>query len=1023
MSASLSPADFPTFFEAVNGYPPFPWQARLVNDLATRGHWPDLLDLPTGTGKTAAIDVAVFHLALEAERGDTRRAPMRIAFVVDRRLVVDNAFERAEKLAKKLADPGAVEIVRTVASCLRLLSGNGRPPLAAAKLRGGAPREDDWAKTPCQPTVLCSTVDQVGSRLLFRGYGVSDRMKPVHAGLLGSDALILLDEAHLSEPFRQTAKDIANLEVLHGPDPRPLQVALLTATPGADQPDAWRFGLDDADRQTPQLASRINAKKPATLVEATEKDRAGALAQQALELVGSLQKEGIAAPVVGVVANRIARARLAHEAVLASPGGNKAELIIGRSRGVDRDEVAAGLDAIKTGRPRPSVPRIIVATQTIEAGVDIDLDGLVTDAASLDALRQRFGRLNRDGRGVPSRAVVIADRADRKPKKDGDPIYGHAIAKTLEALWPTGSETVDCGTTALTALLEERGLVGAAVMPLLADKPDAPVLMPAYVDIWSHTAPVPACDPEPALFLHGPNREPAAVQVVWRADVEDLIATNANDQLRELLALVPVRAAETLELPLWAARSWLAKRTQDLDLADVAGRTPESDGEGSGRRAFRWCGTADEHSQVISASDMRAGDLIIVPSTYGGCDRYGWNPESEGSTPDAVNRAAEPYAGRRFAVRIAPGLIREALRVELNADDKTLDVRVDRIAAEVKTALQSLGARPSARDVAEALSPIVPQALRKDLSRLLHQGRGLERPAFPYGTNAEDNVRPGVVLVAARGLKLTEEAAPCAAPADSASTEDDQAGSFIGAPLSLADHSRHVEHFARAFAARAGLTAVLVDDIALSGWLHDAGKADPRFQALLSANRGFFAREEARAAIDVMVLAKSEHSRSPPGAWERAGLPRGWRHEALSVRLALENPRLQEAHDRALVLWLVGTHHGLGRPFFDFRDPVNEGDSTVLLDLPRVTGLSDVAAAHGIGPERLGFAVPEDDRFAANDRDLEDLRGLDWATLFRELRRRYGAWGLARLEATIRLADHRASEAACNGSADQEGAA
>ena len=44
-----------------------------------------MLDLPTGSGKTAAIDIAVFHVALEADSLEARRAPVRIAFVVDRR--------------------------------------------------------------------------------------------------------------------------------------------------------------------------------------------------------------------------------------------------------------------------------------------------------------------------------------------------------------------------------------------------------------------------------------------------------------------------------------------------------------------------------------------------------------------------------------------------------------------------------------------------------------------------------------------------------------------------------------------------------------------------------------------------------------------------------------------------------------------------------------------------------------------------------------------------------------------------
>ena len=124
------------------------------------------------------------------------------------------------------------------------------------------PREDDWARTPNQPTILCSTVDQVGSRLLFRGYGISDRMKPIHAGLLGSDCLILLDEAHLAEPFRQTLKAV---ERLRAGDAARWDVALLTATPGGQ--GEVQFGLGEDDRKHPILSKRLSASKPAELME------------------------------------------------------------------------------------------------------------------------------------------------------------------------------------------------------------------------------------------------------------------------------------------------------------------------------------------------------------------------------------------------------------------------------------------------------------------------------------------------------------------------------------------------------------------------------------------------------------------------------------------------------------------------------------------------------------------------------------------------------------------------------------
>ena len=71
----LAPDDFGAFFRAVHGVDPFPWQARLLKQIAAKGVWPDVLDLPTGSGKTASLDIAVFHLALEATRGSSVGRP------------------------------------------------------------------------------------------------------------------------------------------------------------------------------------------------------------------------------------------------------------------------------------------------------------------------------------------------------------------------------------------------------------------------------------------------------------------------------------------------------------------------------------------------------------------------------------------------------------------------------------------------------------------------------------------------------------------------------------------------------------------------------------------------------------------------------------------------------------------------------------------------------------------------------------------------------------------------------------
>ncbi len=671
-----------------------------------------MLDLPTGAGKTAALDIAVFHLALDAAGGGERRAPVRIAFVVDRRLIVDDAFARARELCRALRwsllgdkDAGCVlrkvpeaeagmrsvraePVVRRTALRLCRLAGGGQPALIARSLRGGAPREDDWARTPVQPTILCSTVDQVGSRLLFRGYGVSDRMKPIHAGLLGSDCLILLDEAHLSAPFRQTLIGITRLR---RPDAAPFEVALLTATPevAAEPP----FALSADDRMHPVLAARIRAPKPARLAEIvgkqgvdTEARRADVVAAEAKSVLAALQAT-IANPAVAVVVNRVARARAVFERLKenlnpaaqldaeAEPAVD-VKLIIGMARAVDRDRIAGALGPIRTG-PRDALrdlerPLVVVATQTIEAGVDIDFDGLVTEAASLDALRQRFGRLNRAGRPIPSEAVVLAHKEDVGVKAD-DPVYGKQIAATwnvFQRLAAAAGGFVDFGVEALHSQLSSE-----EAARLAKSTGNAPILLPAYADLWSQTWPIPAADPEVALFLHGAERSPASVQIVWRADIEaeDLRAARSEKadrtRLIELLTMVPPRAAEAIEVPVWAARAFLRRQGAALaELSDATEREPPETGGGRGRPAFRWAGADAEHTGAIFANQLRPGDLIVVPAHYGGCDLEGWNLDARHPVPDVANAAAWPYAGRRFAVRVTGQLESSKNRLFLKAN-------------------------------------------------------------------------------------------------------------------------------------------------------------------------------------------------------------------------------------------------------------------------------------------------------------------------------------------------------------------
>ena len=137
--SELSIEQFAEFFRQIHDQQdPFPWQERLARQVWKERTWPKTLDLPTAAGKTAVLEIAVFLLALESALPPAERAfPVRLVFVVDRRVIVDQAAERAREIARQLHNPTG-GVLAAVAAKLRLRTGcDGDVPLAVATLRGG----------------------------------------------------------------------------------------------------------------------------------------------------------------------------------------------------------------------------------------------------------------------------------------------------------------------------------------------------------------------------------------------------------------------------------------------------------------------------------------------------------------------------------------------------------------------------------------------------------------------------------------------------------------------------------------------------------------------------------------------------------------------------------------------------------------------------------------------------------------------------------------------------------------------
>jgi CRISPR-associated endonuclease/helicase Cas3 len=922
---------FAEFFHAVWQREPFPWQEEYAEE-ALKGNWRPI-GMPTAAGKTALIDIAVYALAKRAPR-----AARRIFFVVDRRVIVDEAAERAVKLAERLGKASAASELGKLAQSLMDLGGSR--PLGTAVLRGGIPRDNGWADSPLQPVVICSTVDQVGSSLLFRAYGTSEYGLSIRAGLAAYDSLIILDEAHTSRAFAET---LGAIERYRGwadePLALPFTVVEMSATPRGDS-----FRETARDLENKVLKRRWGASKRTKLVTVEPLKDEEAKKGGFTGLVVGLVKEARAlrdergAKVIGVIANRVRTARRVHE-VLVKEQGCKAILLTGRSRPYDRDAIweawkpVIGLD----GERYAEETVFVVATQCIEVGANLDFDGLATEVASMDALEQRFGRLDRDGEHTPTHAAIVAQK-DQVAKKYEDVLYGTAMAatwswlnaqvtkETREELLPAEGkkkpktrkvkeEFVEMGVLVLRGALKATEDRAALAMPARR----APVLMPAHVDLLSQTWPEPSVSPDASVYLHGPEAGAPDVQVVWRADLgED------STGWRDMVAMCPPSAAEALAVPIGAVLRWLAEEDGGGDVADLEG---EADGlgkvKGTMRTVLQWRGVEESRDRA----SVKPGMTIVVPSSYGGCDTWGWNPESKADVSD-VGDAVKLRMGRPM-LRLHDKLAAQWNYVELAKRLREAEERD--FTAILKTA--------------EAGEPWVSDTLAKLRAR-----------------------KPKVIG--------HPELEAWAAVVGRAVFDQNGVGSSYGREIGLAEHLKGCAAKAQAFAG--GLPPKLRNTVERAGALHDIGKADPRFQAWLRGGNPVKPDE---------LIAKSKGSGQNWEAIERArkmaGYPKGARHELMSAAMLAGDTKETDEVDFELLLHLVASHHGRCRPF-----------APVVPDTdPVEVRYEDWRARSDHGFERLGSGVAE--RF--------------W-----RLTRRYGWYGLAFLEAVLRLADHRESEAEQN---------
>lgn len=1013
---SLTPDDFPAFFQELHQREPYDWQFRLAKQII-EGAWPGAIDLPTGSGKTSCLDIAVFALACQAALAkENRTAPRRIFFCVNRRVIVDEAYQRAVKIAAKIAAAdGSPGVLGKVAESLRTLSTPGKslaPPLDVLELRGGIYRDNRWARSVTQPTIVCTTIDQLGSRLLFRGYGISPNAAPIHAALIAYDSLIILDEAHISRPFLQTLDFVKRYldSEMWAEKPvgvKPMIVVPMTATPPEGVSEANVIRLEAKDQANDGLRKRLTVSKKSNLPNPVPD-----VAQAAVTHATTLAKGGPAA--VGIIVNRVASAKSIYQDLTKTFGEQPevvVELVIGSMRPIDRDRQADRLrKLVGPDRPEKTIQAsFIVATQCLEVGADYDFDALVTECASLDALRQRFGRLNRGGREIDTKAVILAGEKEIKENgklddnKPLDLIYGNALSRTWNWLCerselvreemvttttpkrgnPKQKTTVhevrqvDFGINTFTSFLQEHGENGRIPANLLGPSAtkDAPVMLPVYVDFWCQTSPRPTPDPEVSLFIHGPEAGEPDVQVCWRADL-DSEYIKPKDWL-DVVGLLPPTSAECMSVPISRARKWLTQvegpedKATESDLLGV-GTPREEDENRQGKRQLPkldplrvgvlWRGTKE--SQIISSpNDLRPGDTLVLPALARGWQELGHIPEASPETIDIAETAFQSSRDRA-ALRLHP-----SLRSRLPKSESV---------AQLLATIEDPEESPTQSEFRRLLNQIANEygsdhaEFGENCQKLANPRFGLLRENYPDERGVVLTTRRRLGTAQAWFMPATDEG------------NDERSRTMREQPISLNDHTRHVcDETVRT------VKALPLDGMenayeCAANW-HDLGKADERFQAML--RRADRTDAWLITGLETALLAKSDGLPQTPRqrqqARERAGVPEGFRHEMLSVQI-IEQSDLSEKAGKYIdfLLHLVAAHHGFARPFA----PVVIDDEHPEVTVNGITLTGDQRKA--CPPHRIDSGIAE--RF--------------WA-----LTRRYGWWGLAYLEAVLRLADQQAS--------------
>jgi CRISPR-associated endonuclease/helicase Cas3 len=856
-------------FAALSGFDrPFRWQQRLFRDLLA-GDIPSAVDLPTGLGKTSVMTIWLLARAHGA------RLPRRLVYVVDRRAVVDQATEEAEKLRRaldgkaehfeKLNEDASASAKQRAADLKERLGLTEGRSLAISTLRGAHVDNREWLSEPGLPAIIVGTVDMIGSRLLFSGYGVSRRMRPYHAGLLGVDSWLVLDEAHLVPPFEKLLEAVEDGKALFAPtaeDRRQVlpSFRLLSLSATGRERAGKVFRLQDED--IPDIERRLQARKTAQVVAISDEPLEQALAFHAW----TTAKSGAANVRCVIYCNSREIAQKTEKALrkLEDDGRRKGaatpkaaiELFVGARRTFEREKARQWLQTygFLAGSSAPLQPAFLIATSAGEVGVDLDADHMVCDLAPWERMVQRLGRVNRRGEGDAQ--VTIVDQGEPKAKKPEAPtpsekrdLIAYRVLEVMKHLPATG-RGIDLSPAAFRDL-KLQAEVDGSLKALLRDASSVPPLHPplsrALVDAWSMTSLEEHAgrpDIEPWLRGWDEENEPQTA-VVWRRILPVRRGEPAIDEIEGFFEAAPPHASELLETETRRVVEWLLQRAKSMTGSPTA-TSPDA------AVAF----------VLTPAREIKRRQKDGPPLLY----------TISGLLPEDKARARSKV---RLERDLAGAILIVDARIGGLAANGLLDGEMDDVPL---TADSSDGTWLGEDDKGRPLVGfrVYPNLSPDDIP--LNENEG-----FVFAVDrSEDGQDERVHFV------------------ETWATEESRATSMRQQLLD--EHHCWTEKAATSIAASVGLKGQYAEMLEIAARLHDEGKRADRWQRAFHAPRGG----------GVYAKTTGPLSRSYLG---------GYRHEFGSLPYAEKDAALHALpHELAtLGLHLISAHHGLGRPLIDTR--------------------------------------------------------------------------------------------------------